>query len=130
MIARTDGNKKKRTEETQTGFRGGAAAAVPVCPYVVFPAVGRGESGVRGLQRRESGQRGRLVSIWVVIGYLVKETRLFGVPGARPARLRRNRASVCRLGPDERRRVRRRGTRDVSHGRDLALVFITSVISV
>ena len=48
----------KRTEENQTGFRGGAAA-VPVCPYVIFPAVGRGESDVRGLQRRESGQRGK-----------------------------------------------------------------------
>jgi hypothetical protein len=60
LIARMDGNKMKRTEETQTGFRGGAAAAVPVCPYVVFPAVGRGESDVRGLQRRESGQRGKV----------------------------------------------------------------------
>ena len=49
----------KRTEENQTGFRGGAAA-VPVCPYVVFPAVGRGEPGVWGLQRRDSGQRGKV----------------------------------------------------------------------
>ena len=65
----------KRTEETQTGFRGGAAA-VPVCPYVVFPAVGYRESDVRGLQRRESGQRGKvgqhLGGNWVIGN--IKET--------------------------------------------------------